>query len=201
MDKNVYGTLIVANDYNTYLNFKAIFDSNNIFQNRVMKINDETGLNTIILAPVNFDCFNTFSRIIFLDPILNMGYISNLQKVTKSTIYLPHMLDGNNYILKNISLSRAEFGKYFRLIQYAHENKISGYYCYNLFSNILNKLKEKSNYAYLQFFVCLQVFKELGIVITNEDDTEIVQITNIKKPLNASSFYNRLNTLKVNELK
>ena len=36
MEKNVYGTLIVANDYNTYINFKAIYDSNNIVRNRLM---------------------------------------------------------------------------------------------------------------------------------------------------------------------
>lgn len=197
MDKNVYGTLIVANDYNTYINFKAVFDSNNIFRNRVMNINDETGLNTIVLAPSNFNLFNTFSRIIFLDPILNMGYLSALQKRTKSTIYLPHMIEGVSSVLKNISLSRDVFGKYFRLIQYAYDNKITGYYCYNLFKNILAKLKEKTNYSYLQFFVCLQVFKELGIVITNETETEITQITNVKNPLNSSSFYNRLSSMKV----
>lgn len=196
MEKNVYGTLIVANDYNTYINFKAVFDSNNIFKNRVMNINDETGLNTIILAPSNFDSFNTFSRIIFLDPILNMGYLSALQKKTKSTIYLPHMVDGVNTILKNVSLSREVFGKYFRLMQFACENKISGYYCYNMFKNILLKLKDKTNYSYLQFFVCLHVFKELGIIITNENETEILKITNEKNPLNASSFYNRLSTMK-----
>lgn len=198
MEKNVYGTLIVANDYNTYINFKAIYDSNNIFRNRVMEINDETGLNTIVLAPSNFDCFNTFSRIIFLDPILNMGYLSALQKVTKSTIYLPHMAELHYSMLNKISLNRAEFGKYFRLIQFAYENKITGYYCYNLFKNILTKIKEKTNCSYLQFFVCLQVFKELGIVVANEKDTEILKITNVKNPLNASSFYNRLNTMKTN---
>ena len=82
MDKNVYGTLIVVNDYNTYINFKSIYDSNNIFRNRIFNINDETGLNTIILAPTNFNSFNTFSRIIFLDPMLNMGYLSELKKYT-----------------------------------------------------------------------------------------------------------------------
>lgn len=197
MEKNVYGTLIVANDYNTYINFKSIFDSNNIFKNRVMSINDETGLNTIILAPSNFKSFNTFSRIIFMDPILNMGYLSALQKVTKSTIYLPHMLEGGASILKNINLSREVFGKYFRLIQYAQENGIKGYYCYHLFKTILSKLKTKESYSYLQFFVCLQVFKELGIVIANDDDCEIVKITSVKKPLNSSAFYNRLNTMKI----
>lgn len=197
MEKNVYGTLFVANDYNTYINFKAIYDSNNIVRNRVMNINDETGLNTIVLAPSNFDCFNTFSRIIFLDPILNMGYLSALQKVTKSTIYLPNTQELHYSILNNVNLSRNEFGRYFRLIQFACENKISGYYTYNLFKNILQKIKEKSSYSYLQFFVCLQVFKELGIVETNE--TEILKITNKKNPLNASSFYNRLSTMKTNK--
>lgn len=196
MEKNVYGTLIVANDYNTYINFKSIYDSNNIFRNRVMNINDETGLNTIVLAPTNFDSFNTFSRIIFLDPILNMGYLSALQKKTKSTIYLPRMVEGSCPLVRNINLSRTEFGRYFRLIQFAHENKITGYYCYNFFKNILFKIKDKANYSYLQFFVCLQVFKELGIVLTNDTDTEVIKITNVKNSLNASAFYNRLNTLK-----
>ena len=111
------------------------------------------------------------------------------------------MIEGNNPILKDINLSREEFGKYFRLIQFGFENKITGYYCYNLFKNIVSKIKDKTNYSYLQFFVCLQVFKELGIVVSNLDDTEIVKITNVKNPLNASSFYNRLNTMKVNSSK
>lgn len=196
MEKNVYGTLIVANDYNTYINFKAIYDSNNIFRNRILNINDDTGLNTIILAPTNFNSFNTFSRIIFLDPVLNMGYLSALQKQTKSTIYLPHSIDGANSILKNVSLDRAVFGNYFRLIQFAYENKITGYYCYNLFKNILQKIKEKTNYSYVQFFVCLQVFKELKIVETDETDSEILKINNEKHPLNSSQFYNKLTVLK-----
>ena len=198
MENNVYGTLIVANDYNTYINFKSIFDSNNIFRNRVFNINDETGLNTIILAPTNFKSFNTFSRIIFLDPVLNMGYLTALQKETKSTIYLPHTVTIPNSLLDGVELDRATFGKYFRLIQFAKENKIAGYYCFNLFKNILSKIKGKENYSYLQFFICLQVFKELGIIETNEQDSEILEITDVKNPLNASSTYNRLNVMKNN---
>ena len=45
--------------------------------------------------------------------------------------------------------------------------------------------------------MCLQVFKELGIIITDENDSEIIEITNVKNPLNASAFYNRLSTLKI----
>lgn len=196
MDKNVYGSLIVANDYNTYINFKSIYDSNNIFRNRVFEIGDATGLNTILLAPTNFDYFNTFSRIIFLDPLLNMGYLNELQHHTKSTIYLPHMPETNVSLLKNINLSREIFGKYFRLLQFACENKITGYYCYHFYKNILSKTKQKADYNYLQFYVCLEVFKELGLVVTNENNTQIEAILNKKNPLNASSFYNRLNSMK-----
>ncbi len=198
MEKNVYGTLIVANDYNTYINFKAIFDSNNIFRNRVFNINDETGLNTIILAPTDFSSFNTFSRIIFLDPILNMGYLAELHKHTKSTIYLPHMTTSASSLLSKVDLSRQCFGRYFRLIQFAFESKIKGYYCYNMFSNIVTKVKDRTEYSYLQFYVCLQVFKELGIVETNENDSEVIKITDKKNPLNSSAFYNRLTTMKQN---
>ena len=68
-----------------------------------------------------------------------------------------------------------------------------------MFKNILGKIKDKTPYSYLQFFVCLQVFKELGIVIANENDTEILKITDIKNPLNASAFYNRLSTMKIKQ--
>ena len=197
MEKTVYGTLIVANDYNTYINFKAVYDSNNIFINRVFEINDETGLNTILLAPTNFESFNTFSRIIFLDPVINMGYLSELKKHTKSTVYLPHMPATSMSMLKKIDLSRQKFGKYFRLMQFAYENKIKGYYCYHLFTNIIKKIKTKDEYSYLQFYVCLQVFKELGIVVVNDTDSEILTITDKKNPLNSSAFYNRLNTMKI----
>ncbi len=196
MDSTVYGTLIVAFDYNTYINFKSIFDSNNIFKNRIFNINDETGLNTIVLAPTDFSSFNTYSRIIFLDPILNMGYLAELHKHTKSTVFLPYFSAKISIILKDISLNREVFGSYFRLMQFAYENKISGYYCYHMFKTIISKIKDKNKYSYLQFYVCLQVFKELNIIVTNETDSEIIKITDVKSQLNSSAFYNRLNALK-----
>ena len=126
-----------------------------------------------------------------------MGYLSELQKQTKSTIYLPHTPVINISLLNKISLDRNEFGRYFRLIQFACENNITGYYTHHLFNNILKKIKD-NNYSYIQFFICLQIFKELGIIVTDEQDSQILEITDVKSPLNASATYNRLNLLKVN---
>lgn len=197
MDKNIYGTLIVAYDYNTYLNFKSIYDNFNIFRNRLFEVGDESGINTILLAPQNFNNFNTFSKIIFLDPILHTGYLSCLNKFTKAQIYLPHKSKFSYSTFKNLDTSRQTFGRYFRLIQFAHENKIKGDYPYNLYEKIIKLIGGKKDYNYLQFYVCLTTFVDLNIIEVDKDFSEITKITSTKKPLNASAFYNRLNLIKL----
>ena len=197
MDKNIYGTLIVANDYNTYLNFKSIYDSLNIFRTRLFEIGDESGINTILLAPKNFSKFNTFNRIIFLDPILHTGFLSVLNKSTKAQVFLPHKTQFSYSTFKDFETDRATFGKYFRIMEYACDNKIKGSYAYDFYQKLIKQLGRAKEYNYLQFYVCLTTFAELGIIELSEDETSILKITNIKKPLNASAFYNRLNLVKL----
>jgi hypothetical protein len=187
----------VANDYNTYLNFKSIYDSLNIFRTRLFEIGDESGINTILLAPKNFSKFNTFNRIIFLDPILHTGFLSVLNKSTKAQVFLPHKTQFSYSTFKDFETDRATFGKYFRIMEYACENKIKGSYAYDFYQKLIKQLGRAKEYNYLQFYVCLTTFTELGIIELSEDETSILKITNIKKPLNASAFYNRLNLVKL----
>lgn len=196
MNKAVFGTLFIAYDYNTYLNFKSIYDSNDIIRNRIFSIDDQTGLNTILLAPTNFDNFNTFNRIVFLDPVLHTGFLSALNKATKATIFLPHKTQFSFSIFRNVSTNREIFGKYFRLIEYIAQNNMSDYNLYNLFINATKLINPKFKYNYLQFAVCLSVFSELGLITYDKNNIKL-NITNNKSTLNASSFYNRLNMLKI----
>ena len=197
MDKNIYGTLIIAYDYNSYLNFKTIYDNFNIFRNRLFEIGDETGINTILLAPNSFENFNTFSKIIFLDPILHTGFLSCLNKHTKAEIYLPYKTKFSFSTFKKLDISRQLFGKYFRLIQFAFDNKIKGDYQYDFYEKLIRLVGGKKDYNYLQFYVCLMTFVDLKIVEVDEKFTQITKITSVKKPLNASAFYNRLNLIKI----
>lgn len=193
MEKSIYGTLIVANDYNSYLNFKSVFDNYNIFRNRLFEIEDESGLNTILLAPKNFKNFNTFKRIIYIDPTLSTGYISALNKATKATIYLPYKTQFSNSIFREISLDRNVFGEYFKLLKFAYENEIFASTPYQFYLKIVSASKRKDT-SYLQFMVCLTTFKELNIIETNN-----CKITNVymdKKSLNMSLFYNKLSLIK-----
>lgn len=196
MDKAVFGTLFIAYDYNTYLNFKSIYDANNIIRNRIFSIDDQTGLNTILLAPINFDNFNTFNRIVFLDPVLHTGFLSALNKCTKATIFLPYKTQFSFSIFRNISTSREVFGKYFRLIEFISQNNMSDYNIYNLFLNATKLVNPKFKYNFLQFSVCLSVFAELELIIYDKNSIKL-NTTTKKSTLNASAFYNRLNVLKI----
>lgn len=193
MDKSVYGTLIVTNDYNSYLNFKSIYDNLNIYRNRLFEVEDETGINTILLAPNSFKNFSSFKRIIFIDPIINLGYISALNKATKSAIYIPHKTHLSNLMFRDISLDRKTFGEYFKVLKFAYENQISGADSYQWYQKICNASKRKL--VYLQFMICLNVFKQLNIIQT-EQDTKITDLSMDKKELNSSTLYNQLSFIK-----
>ena len=197
MDKNIYGTLIVAYDYNTYLNFKSIYDSLNIFRTRLFEIGDESGINTILLAPKNFNKFNTFHRIIFLDPVLHTGYLSMLNRSTKAQVFLPHKTQFSFSTFRDVETDRSTFGRYFRIMEYACDNKIKGCFDYDFYEKLVKSLGKLKEYNYLQFYVCLTTFADLGIIEVAEGNTAITKITNIKKPLNSSAFYNRLNLVKI----
>ena len=193
MEKSIYGTLIVTNDYNSYLNFKSIYDNFNIFRNRLFEVEDETGLNTILLSPNSFKNFNTFKRIIFIDPILNTGYLCALNKATKSAIYIPHKTQFSYSLFRDISVDRKVFGEYFKAFKFAYENGISGSTPYQFFTKVVNACKRKL--SYVQFMACMTTFKELEIIET-EQDCKISNLSMDKKSLNSSVFYNKLSLIK-----
>ncbi len=193
MEKSIYGTLIVTNNYNSYLNFKSIYDNLNIFRNRIFEVEDQTGLNTILLAPNGFKNFNSFKRIIFIDPILNLNYISAVNKATKSAIYIPHKSQLNYSLLREISMDRKVFGEYFKVLKFACDNNISAPSAIQFFDKVTNACKRKL--SYLQFMICMDVFKELNIIET-ENDQKIINLSMDKKSLEESVLYNRLTAIK-----
>lgn len=193
MEQSIYGTLIIANDYNSYLNFKSIYDNLNIFRNRLFEVEDETGLNTILLAPNSFKYFNSFKRIIFIDPILNLGYISAINKQAKSVIYIPHKTQFSNFLFREISIDRKIFGDYFKVIKFAYDNEISASTPYQFYAKVVSASKRKL--SYVQFMACIITFKQLNI-ITTDNDCKITEVFMDKKSLNSSNFYNKLNLIK-----
>ena len=193
MEQSIYGTLIIANDYNSYLNFKSIYDNFNIYRNRLFEVEDETGLNTILLAPNSFKHFNSFKRIIFIDPVLNLDYISSVNSATKSAIYIPHKTQLSNLLFRDVNIDRKVFGDYFKVIKFAYDNQIVGANPYQFYEKIVNATRRKL--SYLQFRICLTVFEQLDIVQT-ENSCKIIDISMDKKELGASTLYSQLCVIK-----
>lgn len=196
MEQSIYGTLIIANDYNSYLNFKSIYDNLNVFRNRLFEVEDETGLNTILLAPNSFKHFNSFKRIIFIDPILNLGYVSAVNKATKSAVYIPYKTSFSTSFFRDISVDRKVFGEYYKALKFAYDNQINGAYPYQFYQKVVNSLRRKLSYS--QFMICLNVFKQLGIIET-DNDSKITNMLTDKKELSSSTFYNQLCAIKFNK--
>ena len=82
-------------------------------------------------------------------------------------------------------------------MQYACDNKIKGSYDYDFYEKLVKSIGRSKEYNYLQFYVCLTTFADLGLIEVTEGNTSIIKITDVKKPLNSSAFYNRLNLVKI----
>ncbi len=189
MRDDVHGTLIVCNDYNSYLNFKTIYDSRNIVQNRIFELLDQSGLNTILLSPKNFNFFNTFDKIIFLDPVLNVGYLSELVKHTHATIFLPHKNAINSSVFSAVKTDRDTFGTYYKIFCDLAKQKECRTEFYELF---ICAKQNNPKINYLQFMACLYVFVDLGIVTINENNGISLKINkNVRTLLDKSEVYKR----------
>ena len=192
--KNPYGYLFIANTNASYNNF--IKTHSNIFYHDYLTLSHFSGLNTIILAPYSTENFSTFNKIVFLDPILDTGYIEKIINETKASVFIPKANAFPLDILKGIKTDREEFAKYFRMISVLASKKILFFNDIDIFKQLKNHFPDiKLNYK--QFVFCLKVFEELKIFNLEYDDNYILIKENDKiiSNLKNSSLYNKINLL------
>lgn len=185
----VFGTAFVAYSGYDFVFFLKNYSKDNIYH---IGIFDEfcTGYNSVLLSPIGTEWAKNFSRIVFLSPILDEGFISELNEKTKAEIYVPmeREIDKQRFVM--LDLSRETFGKVFKaLTSKSYTKNYSIFECYN------NKMKGKVGFD--TFYVAYLVFKQLGLL---EEQTntflEFVPIDNVKKNLTESSLYNKLMLIK-----
>ena len=194
--KNPYGYLFISNTNKSYSEF--IKKSSNVFYNDYLTLSHYSGLNTIILAPYSTENFSTFNKIVFLDPVLDSGYIDKIINETKAVVYIPQTNNFNtNHIFNNLNLNREEFAKYFRMISVLASKKIMFYNDIDIFKQLKNHFPDtKLNYK--QFVFCFYVFQELGIFNLEYDDEYVLIKENDKiiSNLKNSPLYNKISLLK-----
>lgn len=192
-NKELLGTLFIANTYETYQQF-LIQNSQLSLSHNLFSITENFGANMILLSPINFEKFNQFSRIIFLDPVLDTNYINELKTHTFAKIFVPQYKKINSTIFKGLSLDRAKFGEYFKMLSNIATKKISFENELILFKNLKNLNPQYKNISFRQYIFCLYTFLQLGIFSFESDDDFYTLIENKKvfANLNTSNFYNSI---------
>lgn len=184
----IFGTAFVAYSAYDFVNFSKQYSKDNIFH---VGLFDEfcVGYNSLLLSPVGVDWAKNFNRIVFLSPVLDEGFIAQLNEKTTAEIFLPLEREADIQRYANLDLSRETFGKIFKTLVGKTYNK-----SYTIFD--LYQQKSRSKISFDTFYVAYLVFKELGLIQVNKDSFLTINQTNVKKSLSESAIYNKLLLIK-----
>ncbi|MDD4275468.1 MAG: single-stranded-DNA-specific exonuclease RecJ [Clostridia bacterium] len=191
---NLCGTLFIANTVATFEKFILNNWSNQIIYKDMFYFTASNGFNTLILSPATNSELAIFKNIVLLDPVLDDGYIKELNKFTVAQIYAPADRKFDSGIFKNANIMRDKFEKYFYFINRGIKNNIFGINEYDWFNKACVGLNEQLNYV--QFVICLYTFKELGIYkIKTEGVYSLGKCENVNSRLENSNLFNILQFL------
>ncbi len=194
--KDKLGTLFVASTYETYQQFVSQ-NQNLKLSHNLFEITEDSGVNMIILSPINFNKYNQFNKIIFLDPVLDAQYLNQISQQTYAKIFVPQYKKVNTNIFKGISSDRKVFGEYFKMLSQFATKQISFENELSLFKTLKALNPHFKAISFKQFIFCLYTFIELGI-FTIESDADFYTIIENKMVfanLNTSIFYNSVNLI------
>ena len=187
-EKSVYGTAFVTFNAYEFVAFSKNYSKENIFH---MGIYDENlvGYNSLLLAPRGVEWAKNFDKIVFLSKVLDSAYLSAIKKVSKAEIYLPIENKEEKNRFKNLSLSRESFGKVFKAL-----TARSGQKFYSPVDFYEARLKGKVTFD--TFYSAYLTFLELGLIKKDEGGYfSHTEVKNLKKSLQSSKFYNKLQLL------
>lgn len=183
-----FGTAIVANSETSFANFIKNYPMENIIKTDICAGNENSGLNTLFLFPKSIDFAKFYKKIIFLDPVIDLSYITKINQTTTAQVFLPADKPFFKYF-ESINSSRENFGAIYRDLAKT-KAKFTG--VLDLFTKVRGK--KETSYNYKDFYAALCVFEELKLVSINREKQpyEIKIHTNLKTELSNSKYYQRL---------
>ena len=186
----MFGTAFVTFNGYEYVDFAKNYSGQGLFYYGIC---DKycSGYNSLLLSPLGVDWAKNFSRIIFLSPVLEEGYISELNKISNAEIFLPSSKSEKLSRYSNINLSRENFGKIYSILC-SKSNLI--------FTDIFDcfeKLFEQKKFKFMDVFTAIKVFEELNLICIDDSSSfKITPAKNIKRNLTESMLYNKLSLIK-----
>ena len=153
-----FGTAYVANSENSYRKFLELVDSESVSKLDVCTGTENSGLNCLFVCPSKVDFARSYSKIIFLDPVVDMSYIAQINKISRAKVFVPNK-KLNPTFFKNLDTSREKLGGIYKHIIASTGN-------YNNFGEVYNNMKYRRNinFSYKEYYFAFLVFEELGFI-------------------------------------
>ena len=186
----VFGTAFVAFNGYEYVEFAKTYSHQGLYYYGICD-SFCAGYNSLLLSPMGVEWAKNFSRIVFLSPVLEEGYISEIQKVSNAEIYLPASNKEKLSRYSSLNLSREHFGKIYSIVCSKSGMIFSDVFdCYE-------KIFEPRKFKFLDVFAAIEVFRELNLVtLTTSPCFKITPIRDVKRNLTDSKIYNKLSLIK-----
>jgi len=188
-----FGTLFVSFSYASYKDFCTNFKDLKL-QHYMFEVISNSGINSVVISPSNLGNFSAYKRIVFLDAILNKGFLGKIAKMTNALQFIPKDKKVEKSIFNNLKTDRVIFGEYFKLLSNFASKQSSYYGDADLFRILC---AENKHLDYKQFIFCFYVFIELNILEV-ESDLGLYTLKENKKvvsQLTNSNFYNSVSLL------
>lgn len=188
--QDAFGTLFVSYSFGAYREF-CIENSDLVLSHCLYEVIKNSGVNSIVLCPTNFDNFGSYKRIVFLDGVLSTGFLKEISKHSGAAVYVPADKKIDRKIFVGLSTDRKVFAKYFKLLSDFASSQDSFLSDISLFKQLQSKDRSIN---FKQFIFCLYVFLELKI-FEMQDDLGLKSLKEDKKvvsPLTNSQFYNEV---------
>ena len=153
-----FGTAFVVNSEHSYKKFLELADCSKVNKFDVCNGAENSGLNCLFVCPSKIDFARSYSKIIFLDPVADMSYISKINQISRAEVFVPNKKFSSAYY-KNLDISREKLGGIYRHISSSTGN-------YNNLGDVYNLIKHRktSNFTYKEFYFAFMVFEELGFL-------------------------------------
>lgn len=183
-----FGTAIVINSEASFSNFIKNFPMENIIKTDICAGNENSGLNTLFLFPQSIEFAKFYKKIIFLDPVIDLSYITKINQISSAQVFLPADKPFFKYF-ESVNSSRENFGAIYRDLA---KTKAKFASILELYTKVRGK--KETPYNYKDFYAAICVFEELNLISINRAKYpyDIKIHTNLKTELGKSRYYQRL---------
>lgn len=191
--EDYFGWLFVCSTFENYNNFCKMLDYK--MEHYMFEIISNSGLNAVVLSPNSFKNFGSYKNIIFVDAILDKGYLSEVGKYTNARLYVPRDVRADMKIAEGLKFDRQTFAECFRELSVFSSRQLNFNNDYELYKQLfVNKGTKQKAIPFKQFVFCLSVFIDLGIfeIVGDFDSFVLKENKKIFKSLDSSAIYKKV---------